>query len=150
MQLLVPSRNKLYNLHRKNILPNIVIVLNTKCYKAIYARRFVPSFLDNNQKRQEDKQTLINNLVGKGGVCYKVYDIKGNGADTQIEFNIDDIKKPPQEDGFGVEGFDRPYIDELLQMVQNEDGFIEIKEGGDKFRLTQKGINRCLELQIQQ
>jgi hypothetical protein len=108
------------------------------------------SSFGNNKKRQEDKQTLVKNLVGRGGVCYKYYDIMENRADTQFVFNIEDIKKPPQEDGFGIEGFDRPYLDELLQMIQDEDGFIKIEEEGDKFRLTQKGINRCLELAIGQ
>jgi hypothetical protein len=111
----------------------------------------VPSSFDNNnKKRQEDKQTLINNLMGRGGVCYKYYDIVENKADTQFVFNVDDIKKSPQENGFGIEGFDRPYLDELLQMIQDEDGLIKIEEGGNKFRLTKKGMNRCLELEIQQ
>jgi hypothetical protein len=35
-------------------------------------------------------------------------------------------------------------------MIQDEDGFIEMQEGGDKFRLTQKGVDRCLELAIKQ
>jgi hypothetical protein len=111
----------------------------------------VPSSFDNNNKqRQEDKQRLINNLMGRGGVCYKYYDLGENKADTQFTFNIDDIKKPPQENGFGVEGFDRPYLDELLQLIQDEDGLIKIEEGGNKFRLTNKGINCCLEPEIQQ
>jgi len=49
----------------------------------------------------------------------------------------------------GIEEFDRPCLDEL-QMIQDEDGFIKVEKGGDKFSLTQKGINRCIELAIQQ
>jgi hypothetical protein len=62
------------------------------------------SYPDNNQKNRVDKQTLINNLMGRGGLCYKYYDIGENKADTQFVFNIDDIKKSPQENGFGLEG----------------------------------------------
>jgi hypothetical protein len=117
----------------------------------MYSRCLVPPFIDNNhKKRQEDKHTLLNSLMGNGVLCYKYYGIIQNGVDTQFVFNIDDIKKPPKEDGFGIEDFDRPYLDELLHMIQNEDGFIKIEEGGDKFSLTQKGINRCLELALQQ
>ena len=108
------------------------------------------SYPDNNQKNRVDKQTLINNLMGRGGLCYKYYDIGENKADTQFVFNIDDIKKSPQENGFGIEGFDRPYLDELLQMIQDEDGLIKIEEGGGKFSLTQKGVDRCLELAIKE
>jgi hypothetical protein len=35
-------------------------------------------------------------------------------------------------------------------MIQGEDGFIKVEKGGDKFSLTQKGINHCIELAIQQ
>jgi len=88
--------------------------------------------------------------MGRGGLCYKYYDRVENKADTKFVFNIDDINRPLKENGFGIEGFTRPYLDELLYMIQNEDGLIKIEEGGDKLSLTQKGINRCLELAIQQ
>jgi hypothetical protein len=99
---------------------------------------------------QSDKQTLLTNLIGNGVLCYKYYSIIENGANNKLLIHIDDIKRPPHEDGFGITDFDRPYLDDLLYMIQDEDGFIKIEEGGDTFRLTQKGINRCLELAIQQ
>ena len=107
------------------------------------------SILDNT-KRREDKQTLLYNLFGSGILFYKYYGIIENGSNNEFIFNIDDIKKSPQENGFGLEGFDRPYLDELLQMIQDEDGLIKIEEGGNKFRLTKKGMNRCLELAIKE
>jgi hypothetical protein len=88
--------------------------------------------------------------MGNGVLCYKYYGIIENGTNTKLLVHIDDIKRPPHEDGFGITDFDRPYLDELLQMIQDEDGFIEMQEGGDKFRLTQKGVDRCLELAIKQ
>ena len=107
------------------------------------------SILDNS-KRREDKQTLLYNLFGSGILFYKYYGIVENGSSNGFIFNIDDINRPLKENGFGIEGFTRPYLDELLYMIQNEDGLIKIEEGGDKLSLTQKGINRCLELAIQQ
>jgi hypothetical protein len=109
----------------------------------------VRSILDNT-KRREDKQTLLYNLFGSGILFYKYYGIIENGSNNEFIFNIDDIHRPLKENGFGIEGFTRPYLDELLYMIQNEDGLIKIEEGGDKLSLTQKGINRCLELAIQQ
>jgi hypothetical protein len=109
----------------------------------------VTSYPDNDQKRQKDKQTLLDILMGNGVLCYKYYSIIENGTNTEFVFDIDDIKKPPKENGFGIEDFYRPYLDELLYMIQDQDGFIEMQEG-DKFRLTQKGIERCLELALKQ
>jgi hypothetical protein len=108
----------------------------------------VRSILDNT-KRREDKQTLLCNLFGSGILFYKYYGIIENGTNNEFVFDIDDINRPLKENGFGIEGFARPYLDELLYMIQNEDGLVKI-EGGNKSRLTQKGINRCLELAIQQ
>ena len=108
------------------------------------------SVLLDNTKRREDKQTLLYNLFGSGILLYKYYGIIENGTNNEFVFNIDDINRPLKENGFGIEGFTRPYLDELLYMIQNEDGLIKIEEGGDKLSLTQKGINRCLELAIQQ
>jgi hypothetical protein len=128
-------------------LPNNLLIQDTKYYKAKCA---MPSYLDNFRKRLKDKHNLINNLMGNGILCSKYYGIIENGSNTQIALHIGDIKKPPKEGGFGIEEFDRPCLDELLQMIQGEDGFIKVEKGGDKFSLTQKGINRCIELAIQQ
>jgi len=116
----------------------------------MHTRHVVTSYPDNDQKRQKDKQTLLHILMGNGVLCYKYYSIIENGTNTEFVFDIDDITKPPKERGFGIEGFDRPYLDELLQMIQDQDGFIKIEEKGDKFSLTQKGIDRCLELALKQ
>ena len=114
------------------------------------ARLLMTSYPDKHRKRQGDKQTLLDVLMGNGVLCYKYYSIIENGTNTEFVFDIDDINKPPKERGFGIEGFDRPYLDELLQMIQDQDGFIKIEEKGDKFSLTQKGIDRCLELALKQ
>jgi hypothetical protein len=108
------------------------------------------SYPDNHRKGQEDKQTLLDILMGNGVLCYKYYAIIEDRTNTEIVFDVDEIKKPPKEGGFGIEGFDRPYLDDLLHKIQNEDGFIKIEDGGDKFSLTQKGVDRCLELALQQ
>jgi hypothetical protein len=88
--------------------------------------------------------------MGNGVLCYKYYAIIEDRTNTEIVFDVDDINKPPKENGFGIEDFDRPYLDDLLHMIQNEDGFIKIEDGGDKFSLTQKGVDRCLELTLRQ
>ena len=116
----------------------------------MHARLIMTSYPDNHRKRQEDKQTLLDILMGNGVLCYKYYGIIEDRTNNEFVFDIDDIKKPPQENGFGIEGFDRPYLDDLLHMIQNEDGFIKMEDGGDKFSLTQKGVDRCLELALQQ
>jgi hypothetical protein len=114
------------------------------------ARLIMTSYPDKHRKRQGDKQTLLDVLMGNGVLCYKYYGIIENGTNTKLLVDIDDIKRPPHEDGFGITDFDRPYLDELLQMIQDEDGLIKIEEEKGEFHLTQKGINRCLELAIQQ
>ena len=49
---------------------------------------------------------LLDILMGNGVLCYKYYSIIENGTNNEFVFDIDDIKKPPKEDGFGIEGFD--------------------------------------------
>jgi hypothetical protein len=94
--------------------------------------------------KNRDKRVLMRYLLAKGGVCDRYNDLRRNqGKKEEYVFAIDDLKKP-YPDGFNIIGFDMPYLRELLQVIQVEDGFIEVK--GDKFILLQKGIDRCLEL----
>jgi hypothetical protein len=61
---------------------------------------------------------------------------------TDFIFPVDDINKVTQEEGgFGITAYDRPYLDELLRMIQDEDMLIEVLDE-DRFRLGQGGINR--------
>jgi hypothetical protein len=39
-------------------------------------------------------------------------------------------------------GWERPYLDQLLGMIQDEEGYIKLLDG-DRFRLTQEGVNHC-------
>ena len=45
----------------------------------------------------------------------------------------------------GLTGYERPYLDELLRTIQDEDMLIEVLDE-DRFRLGQGGINRCKEM----
>jgi hypothetical protein len=64
---------------------------------------------------------------------------------TDFIFPVDDIKKATEEGGFGITAYERPYLDELLRMIQDEDMLIEVLDE-DRFRLAQGGINRCKEM----
>ena len=89
-----------------------------------------------------NKQRLIDNLMGVNGLCNKYYHLKTNEGKTEFVFDIDDLKKPVQEGGFEVKGFGKkPQLVKLLKKIQDEDGYIEVKDG--KFILLEKGIEHC-------
>lgn len=96
-----------------------------------------------NVDKKTDKQRLRDSLMIE--LCKKYRHLKGNKGYTDFIFPLDDIRKSNQEDGFGITGWERPYLDELLRMIQEEDRFVEVLNG-DKFRLTQDGINRCRQI----
>jgi hypothetical protein len=74
----------------------------------------------------------------------KVDNIKRNQGKKEFVFRIDDIPKPYQEGRFGLEGWKRPHLDELLKKIQDEDHYVQLL-GNDRFLLRQEGIERCLE-----
>jgi hypothetical protein len=96
--------------------------------------------------KQEDKQKLINNLMAKGGLCDKYKDLKTNKGRTDFIFSIEDILKPYQDGGFGIIGWQRPYLDELLRLIDNQDDAIIKMVDADRFRLTSNAINRCRQM----
>ena len=93
--------------------------------------------------KSRDKRVLARNLLAKGALCDKYNDLKRNKGETEYVFAIDDLERPLPR-GFGIKGWDTPYLRELLEMIEEEDEFIKVQ--GDKFILLQKGIDHCLEL----
>jgi hypothetical protein len=57
---------------------------------------------------------------GQTDFCIKVDYIKRNQGKKEFVFRIDDIIKPYQEGSFGLEGWKRPYLDELLKRIQDD------------------------------
>jgi hypothetical protein len=93
----------------------------------------------------DDKQKLIDILMGVNGLCNKYYHLKTNEGKTEFVFDINDLKKRVQQGGFEIEGFDRkPQLVKLLKKIEDEDGYIEVK--GSKFILLEKGIEHCRQL----
>ncbi len=99
----------------------------------------------NVDRKSEDKEKLISALMGQRGLCHKYNDLKQNRGYTDFIFPVDDIKKATEEGGFGITAYERPYLYELLRMIQDEDMLIEVLDE-DRFRLGQGGINRCKEM----
>ena len=93
----------------------------------------------------DDKQKLIDILMGVNGLCNKYYHLKTNEGKTEFVFDINDLKKRVLQGGFEIEGFDRkPQLVKLLKKIEDEDGYIEVK--GSKFILLEKGIEHCRQL----
>ena len=99
----------------------------------------------NVDRKSEDKEKLISALMGQRGLCHKYNDLKQNRGYADFIFPVDDIKKATEEGRFCITGYERPYLDELLRMIQDEDMLIEVLNE-DRFRLGQGGINRCKEM----
>ena len=62
--------------------------------------------------------------MAKGGLCDKYKDLKTNKVRTDFVFSIEDILKPHQDGGFGITGWQRPYLDDLLRLVDIQDDAI--------------------------
>jgi hypothetical protein len=100
---------------------------------------------DDNEERRINKQRLLDNLMGVNGLCNKYYYLKTKEGKTEFVFDIDDLKKPVQEGGFEIKGFDKkPHLVKLLRKIQDEDGYLEVK--GGKFILLERGIEHCRQL----
>ena len=101
----------------------------------------------NVDRKSEDKQKLISALMGQDGLCHKYNDLKQNRGYTDFIFPVDDIKKATEEGGFGITAYERPHLDELLRMIQDEDMLIEVLDE-ERRRLDQGGINGCKEMYL--
>ena len=70
----------------------------------------------------------------------KVDDIKRNQGKKEFVFRIDDITKAYQEGRFGLEGWKRPHLDELLKKIQDEDHYVQLL-GMIDFFYAEGGLN---------
>jgi hypothetical protein len=59
---------------------------------------------------------------------------------TEFVFDVDGVRRPIQEGGLGIQGFEQPFIEQILREIQDQDGLIELILGQRRFRLSARGI----------
>ena len=97
----------------------------------LFRRMYVPISIDDPVR---NKQIFRDRLMEE--LCRKYNNLSRNTLTKDFIFNIEDIRKE------AMEGFLRPYWDQMLPELQNEEDLIQILPGG-KIRLTKKGIMHC-------
>lgn len=73
-------------------------------------------------------------------------DLIRNTNTTDFVFDVDGITRPIQEGGLGINGFEQPFIEQMLREIQAQDGLIELIPGQRRFRLSPQGIEYCRRL----
>jgi hypothetical protein len=75
-------------------------------------------------------------------VCQRYRDLIIDTTATEFAFDFADVRRPFEEGGLGIEGFDQPFIEKMLFEIQDE-GLIVINLDRRQFLLTEAGIKRC-------
>jgi hypothetical protein len=48
-----------------------------------------------------------------------------NTNTTEFVFDVDGVRRPIQEGGLGIQGFEQPFIEQMLREIQDQDGLID-------------------------
>jgi hypothetical protein len=78
-------------------------------------------------------------------LCEKYRDLRRNTELTDFVFEIEAVRRSIQEGGLGIQGFEPPFIEQMLREIQDEDKLIELISN-QRFRLTPRGIEYCRKL----
>jgi hypothetical protein len=79
-------------------------------------------------------------------VSERYRDLIRNKASIDFIFDIEGVRRPLQEGGLEIQGFEQPFIEDMLKEIQDQDGFIELIPNQRRFHLTKSGVEYCKRL----
>jgi hypothetical protein len=99
--------------------------------------------VDDSERNQSVFEGLFWQRVGQ-----KVLLLRRYTREVEFFFTFEDISRNVNEGrGLGIAGFQFPYLDHMLEEIENE-GLIQIIRERRGFRLTRNGLQYCEQLPV--